>query len=151
MVGCFTWILNKSLYLGQVWIYIYIYFVFFSWTYFFQFYWQLSGFIFISFVFVDSWKFSDFAKRLSFAGSPGLCLGGPFCLSGLSQHGSPLFFRPFFNELHGCSEKNNCRHWSRHGPSRVKAACCGQETHRNFAPFFWKRSMTHGRDFFEDS
>lgn len=26
MVGCFTWILNKSLYLGQVWIYIYIFF-----------------------------------------------------------------------------------------------------------------------------
>lgn len=147
MVGCFTWILNKSLYLGQVWIYIYIYF---------------PGHIFSNFIgnFQDSSSYLLFLlihgnsqilpKDWAFCLRPGLCLGAPFCLSGLSQHGSPLFFRPFFNELHGCSEKNNCRHWSRHEPSRVKAACCGQETHGNFAPFFWKRSVTH-EDAYEDS
>ena len=97
MVGCFTWILNKSLYLGQVWIYIYT----FSWTYFFPILLATSRFIFISFVFVDFMEilrfFLDFFAKKDWAlPKPGLCLGGPVLSVRSFSTWKPPFFSAFF-------------------------------------------------------
>lgn len=111
MVGCFTWIGWTNLYIWDRYEYIFLD-IFSNFIGNFK----IHLHTFYSF---DSW-FSDFSFR-------------PGKRSGLSQLGSPFFWH--FNELHGCSEKNNCRHCS-HKPKRAN---CGQET----LEFRRWRSVTH--------
>ena len=157
MVGCFTWILNKSLYLGQVWIYIYIYIfldIFFS-NFIGNFKIHLHIFCFCWFH-GNSQIFLGFfcEKRLSFAETRPLPRGPRFVCQVFLNMEAPFFFGLFSMSFMDAAKKTTADIGAAtsRAESRAKAAKTvvkrPMEISRRFC---WKRSVTHGRDFYEDS